>query len=364
MRLLQLHEFHLNRSASFLEVRGNEVVDHYQNVLEEYKALGQTAGVIDLSFRGRVCLTGPDRKRFLNGQVTNDVGALNSGSGCYAALVTAKGKMVSDLNIYSLENELLLDFEPGYSASVTERIEKYVIADDVQVVNVANDYGLWSIQGPHAPSIIRGLNLGIESRETEFEFSSVHHAVIGELYLVTQRRFTEIGYDLYVPVSSVDAMAQRIEKEVSAVGATFCGWQALEMRRIEAGVPRFGLDMDEANLPPEAGLESRAISYSKGCYTGQEVLARIRTYGKIAKLLRGLKIEDPSAKLPVFGDKLFHSGKEVGSITSALESPAIAAKIALGYVRREHNMIGTELTVRTGNIEMPIKIVELPFFQP
>src|ERR1051325_10072321 len=156
MNRLALHEFHHGLNARFTEVNGMAVVEHYGDPLAEHAALRESAGLLDLSCRSRLCLTGADRQKFLNGQVTNNVKDLKVGEGCYAALVNAKGKMQSDLNIYVLENEILLDFEPGYGAAVAQRLEKYVIADDVQVVDVAPHYGLLSVQGPKAQE---GVNL-------------------------------------------------------------------------------------------------------------------------------------------------------------------------------------------------------------
>src|SRR6058998_3896245 len=148
MKPLVLHEFHDGLSARFTEVNGMEAVAHYGEPLEEHAALRDAAGVLYLSFRSRLCLLGADRQKFLNGQVTNNVKDLKVGQGCYAALINAKGRMQSDLNIHVLENEILLDFEPGYAAAVAQRLEKYVIAEDVQVVDVAPHYGLLSVQGP------------------------------------------------------------------------------------------------------------------------------------------------------------------------------------------------------------------------
>jgi folate-binding protein YgfZ len=143
-----------------------------------------------------------------------------------------------------------------------------------------------------------------------------------------------------------------------------CGWAALETARIEAGLPRFGADMDRTTLPPEAGLDNRAVSYSKGCYIGQEVIARIRTYGQVAKALRGLRLADDLPALPERGDKLYLGAKEAGWITSATASPALRGNIALGYVRREANGIGTELLLESGGRKTPARIVELPFVVP
>jgi folate-binding protein YgfZ len=131
-----------------------------------------------------------------------------------------------------------------------------------------------------------------------------------------------------------------------------CGWTAFEIARIEAGIPRFGADMDETNLPLESGIEARAVSYNKGCYIGQEVINRIHSIGHVNRELRSLRLADEAKPLPARGDKLVHDGKEVGYITSAIYSPALKTNIALGYVRREVNQIGTELKVRIAGAEI------------
>lgn len=358
---LSLHELHEGLGARFAEVNGCEVVDDYGDVPAEYTALRETAAALDLSFRGRLCLTGADRVRFLNGQVTNNVKDLRAGEGCYAALVTAKGKLQSDLNIYSLPNELLLDFEPGLSAALAERLEKFIIADDAQVVDAAQHYGLLSVQGPKADVVVRSLALPLEIPGKPFQFATAKDETLGEIYLMNQPRLGTNGFDLYVPLASLGAVFDKLVAAAKQAGGRAGGWRALEIARIESGIPRFGADMDESNLAPEAGIAERAISYSKGCYIGQEVIARIRTYGQVAKSLRGLRLADDLKSLPVKGDKLFHGEKEIGHITSATASPALKANIALGYVRREANEIGTELTLRTAGGDSPAKIVPLPF---
>src|SRR5437667_616799 len=145
MTPLILHEFHEKLGARFISTNDSEVVGNYGDVSPEYGALVESAGIFDLSFRSRACLTGNDRIRFLHGQVTNDVNGLTTGRGCYAALITAKGKMQADLNIYRLKDELLLDFEPGLTPGVSQRLEKYVISEDVQITDVAGLYGLLSV---------------------------------------------------------------------------------------------------------------------------------------------------------------------------------------------------------------------------
>ena len=162
-------------------------------------------------------------------------------------------------------------------------------------------------------------------------------------------------------MAALPELAERVVTAGSAAGGRICGWEALELARIEAGIPRFGADMDESNIPLEAGIESRAISFAKGCYIGQEVISRIRTYGQVAKALRGLVLAPDLSPLPIKGDKLWHAGKEAGYVTSAVASPVYKANLALGYVRKEANQIGTALTLRTREGESGVRIVELPF---
>ncbi len=361
MSSLTLHELHAGLNANFLEINGVEAVANYGDSLSEHAALKNAAGVLDLSFRGRLCLLGADRQNFLNGQVTNNVKDLKAGAGCYAALITAKGKMQSDLNIYNLENEILLDFEPGLSKIIKERLEKYIIADDVQIVDVAPHYGLLSIQGPKTFEVVERLQLGFAVPQSSMSSVSVKNETLGEIYFMNHSRGGNFGVDIFVPSNSLGAVADKIITAAKEIGGRACGWNALEIARIEAGIPRFGADMDETNLPPEAGLDSRAVSYTKGCYIGQEVIARIRTYGQVAKALRGLQLADDLKNFPMKGDKLFFGEKEVGYITSAIASPTFKMNIALGYVRREANKVGTDLILRTQNGNSPAKIVALPF---
>jgi folate-binding protein YgfZ len=369
--VLPLHELHHALGANFTTVNGAEVVADYGDALAEHAALRDSVGVLDLTCRSRLCLTGADRVKFLHGQVTNDVQRLRNGEGCYAALVNAKGKMHSDLNIYRLADELLLDFEPGYTAAVTERLEKYIITEDVQLLDAAPHYGLVSVQGLRAAEAITQLALPWELRAKPLAFSAHLDPTLGQLYLMRRAgglqppsgalpigeggdcRSPARGFDLFIPIAALGAVFDKLVAAAKSLGGRACGWQALETTRIEAGIPRFGQDMDETNLPPEAGIESRAISYSKGCYIGQEVIARIRTYGQVAKILRALRLPADLETLPAKGDKLLADGKEVGYLTS------VVSGTALGYVRKEHNAPGTVLTLRTAAGDCTATVTEL-----
>jgi folate-binding protein YgfZ len=351
----------IDRAMEVSNFNGVEVVENYGDIQFQHAALWENVVVLDLSPRSRLCLAGTDRVRFLHGQVTNDVKVLRNGEGCYAALITAKGKMQSDMNIYCLPEELLLDFEPGLTATVSERLHKYVIADDVQIIDVASNYGLLSVQGPKAESVVRAVVIGDDLPAKPFRFVRKAETAFGEIHVMNQPRLGSSGYDLLVATEQVGALNKKLIAAAKSAGGCECGRAVFEIARIEGGIPRFGADMDETTNPLEAGLEERAISFNKGCYIGQEVISRIRTYSEVAKALRGLRLADDLKALPKKGDKLFHHGKDVGFITSATVSPRLKANIALGYVKREVNQPGTELTFRTAEGESHARIVEIPF---
>ena len=357
MTNLGLHEFHQQLGAHFGEVSGAEAVLHYSDAAAECALLRTGAGVFDLSFRGRLCIVGADRARFLHGQVTNDVKALQPGTGCYAALTNNKGKLQADLNLHCLTDELLLDFEPGLTAKITERLEKFIVADDAQVVDVAPHYGLLSVQAPKAAEVVAAIGVFTALPEREFQSVKVSDATLGDLYLVNLPRVDTTGFDVFVPTAAMGAVADKLIAAAKLSGGGACGWDALETARIEAGIPRYGADMDESNLPQEAGIEARAVSFNKGCYIGQEVINRIRSMGQVTRNLRRLHLPGDLPELPRHGDKLLHGGKEVGHITSAVKSPAQNCNVALGYVRKECNTAGTELSLRTSAGEWPVRIV-------
>jgi len=308
--------------------------------------------------------------------------------------------MESDLNIFCLADELLLDFEPGLTDKITQRLEKFIVADDVQIVDAAAYYGLLSVQGPKAEEVVRASGLfgvppsggsavtfpdrvNAELPRKPFGSIKISDSTLGEIYLVNHPRLdgatgragsplpavgahgvtrpANSGFDLFVPNSSLAAVAEKLITAAKSARGLAVGWQAFETARIEAGIPRFGVDMDETNLPLECGIEERAVSYHKGCYIGQEVINRVHSFGHVTKELRGLRLADDLRSLPQKHDKLFHNGKEIGYVTSAVKSPTLNADIALGYVRRESNQIGTELVLRTAAGDRPAEIVALPF---
>lgn len=356
-----LRQLHTALGARFSNLNGVEVIADYGQVELEARRIAESAAILDLSARGRLCLTGADRVRFLHGQVTNDIKRLRVGEGCYAALVTAKGKMQSDLNVYCLADELLLDFEPGLSGKVVKRLEQYLVADDVQVIDVASHYGLLSVQGPRSRSVLEQMELFKELPGQACNFTKTADPTLGEIYVVLNYRTVNEGFDIFVPVAAREEVLGKLQAAASSVNGGLCGWTALETARIEAGIARYGQDMDENCFPQECGIEQRAVSYSKGCYIGQEVLNRLHTMGHVNRQLRGLKLDPHLQTLPGKGDKLMYQGKEAGMVTSAARSPLLSANIALGFVRREWNAAGTVLTLRAGEVETEAEVADLPF---
>lgn len=343
MGALPLHPFHERHGALFGQLGGEEVVQSYSSPEQEYLHLTQTAALLDLSFRGRLCLLGPDREKFLHGQVTNDVAGLKTGEGCYAAIVDGKARLQSDLFIYKLADEILLDFEPGLTQRITDRLDKYIIAEDVQVVDVSPHYGLLSLQGPQSETVLQDLGWFPAPPPQHLAWVKAQIPKVGETYLMRNARLRTTGFDLFIPTEALETAASLLSAAVRKVSGGLAGSSAFDIARIEAGVPQFGIDMDEHNLAPEA-MRTNAISYSKGCYIGQEIIARIRTYGSVAKALRLLQLPAELNQLPVPGEKLFTSeGKDAGYITSSTLSPKSGGKIALGYVRREANAPGAML---------------------
>lgn len=309
---------------------------------KEFVALTEAAGVLDLSARSRLCLLGDDAAGFLHGQVTNDVAGLAPFTGCYAALVDAKGKMQSDLFAYRLAEEILIDFELGYAEAVQSRLEKFIITEDVEIADAAPHFGLLSIQGPQAPEAMAAAGMPAPDVELAIETTA------DEIYVINNPRLGTSGFDLFVPTEVVDETIKLVSKN-----APLCPETAFDKARVLATIPRFGVDLTEENLPPEGGLEPRAISYSKGCYIGQEVIARIRTYGQVRQTLRGLRIGAAVDE----GDAVFSGEKKVGKISSVVTEP----DFALGMIARAANEPGTSLRVETKNGSVNAGVATLPF---
>ena len=349
-----LHGYLNQQGAQFGDVAGERVAQKYGDTNTEYRALRESVVLVDLSFRGCLAVLGDDRVEFINGQVTNEVAGLKPGQGCYAALVNAKARMQADLHVYRLDDELILDFEPGLLDAVTQRLESHIVADQIELVDASPHFGLLSLQGPKTADTLKVLGLALPGEP--FAHTKTTLDDLGEVYLMNNGRYGTTGCDLYIPTASLAKAAVRLANGIEGQGGCLAGWQATEIVRVEAGIPRFGIDMDNNTLPPEANLETRAISYTKGCYIGQEIIARIRTYGRVNRTFVGYCLDADLATGTQLDDD---SGKTVGTLTSVIDSPRFGP-IALGLAKRGSESPGQVLTAREP-VQGQATVAEIPF---
>jgi folate-binding protein YgfZ len=341
---LALHTRHASLGASFDELRGREVVRRY-GLASEDAALRSGTGLVDLSAREVVRVSGPDRVSFLHGMVTQDVRGLAEGAVASAALLTAKGAMVSDARVVRRAEDLLLLVEPGFGGPVLEALSRYLISEDAELADASAEFGQLTLVGPRAEGLARDalrLAAPTDGELQRFEVEGASGWALPQGLLLP-------GVDLLVPAGSLPAIVDRL----LAAGAGPAGFEALEVLRVERGTPRFGADMDEKTIPLEARLE-RALNYQKGCYIGQEVIARATFRGHMNRHLVGLSFDVP----PAPRSELFRGERRVGWVTSAVESPRFGA-IGLGYVHRDVEQPGTALTLTGGTGRATVRA--LPF---
>jgi folate-binding protein YgfZ len=295
--------------------------------------------LLDLSARVKLRLTGSDRVRFLNGQVTNDVRKATANLSIAACVLSAKGKMDALIFIGAGEDALLVDVDPELKETLAARLDRYLIADDVMIEDVTEDFAFFHVTGETAP------------------------ALPNDIQWRRGKRFGTAGWDLFVEAAEHDRL-----RELLASHESICDADCGERLRIERGVPRWGRELTNQIIPVEANLEDDAIDYAKGCYIGQEVISRMKMSGQTNKRLCGLIAVEGA---PLSSDmRLFPSavaggadpGKELGGITSATRSERLGKEIALGYVKRGANEVGTLLTARSSEgTSTEVKVVELPF---
>jgi tRNA-modifying protein YgfZ len=303
----------------------------------EYATLTQRCGLVDRSERGKLALTGSEAREFLHGQVSNDIEALEPGQGCYAAFLTPKGKMLGDLRVLHLGDELFLDTERVSLQALFNMIRNYKLGRDVELHKRTVERGLLSLVGPGAREAAGAQDLG----------AAEHDNAAGEVGVVPVRLVaTAAGVDLICD-------AERTDELKAALNVPEVSEAAAEVVRVEAGRPRYGLDLDDSVIPQEAGLNERAVSFTKGCYVGQETVARLFYRGKPNRHLRGLRLSEPAAT----GDALRLGEREVGRLGSSVVSP-VHGPIALAIVRREASP-GDTLAV--GDSGVTATLVELPF---
>jgi folate-binding protein YgfZ len=315
--------------------------------MSEYRTATEACGLLDRSERGKLALTGLDAKGFLQGQVSNDVEALAPGQGCYAAFLTPKGKMLGDLRILDTGDELLLDTERVALQELFNMIRRFSIGYDVELHKRTLERGLLSLLGPGAAAAVGGESAGTGDRIGELASDEHSHAVVSIGGVRARAIRSDLGVDLLCDAAEVEALSAAL----AHAGAVEISEAVAECLRVEQGRPRYGIDLDESVIPQEAGLNERAVSFTKGCYVGQETVARLHYRGKPNRQLRGLRLSEPART----GDQLVVDGRPVGRVGSVALSPRFGP-IALAIVRREAPP-GSRVDVGAGSAD----VVDLPF---
>jgi len=330
---------------------------------DHYEALRKGAGLLDRRSRGRLELIGADRRSYLQGLLTNDIEALSAGRGCYAALLTAQGRMVSDMRVSELGDRILIDLPAATAEAVRQRLADFIFSEDVEVRDARGDLAHFGVYGPKASAILESVLTppGPESLQLSLDANQQLRFAGTPAVAVKSDDYGVAGFEIFIGAPDAAKLADAIR----AAGAKDVTADAVEVTRVEAGRPEFGPDLDEHTIPLEAGIETRAISYTKGCYVGQEVIIRVlhRGHGRVARRLVGLLGAAADGPL-VRGMRIEAGDKSVGSITSAVESPGLGRPIALGYVHRDSAEPGTELQVTAeaaGSIPQMVTVVTPPF---
>lgn len=323
-----------------------------------YDAARHGAGIVDRSDRARVVIAGADRRSYLHGLLTNDIAALGAGQGCYAAYLTAQGRMISDLWVYELGDVVLLSFSRDVKATVVSKLDQFVFSEDVQIGDVTDTFGHIAVIGPRSAAVAAAALPSVSTGTLAAlpEHGNLRTEFGGNAAIVLRVTDTgEPGFDMLVSAPQQHALVSALR----AAGAIDVSTGVAEAIRIEAGIPRFHRDMDEETIPLEAGIESRAVSFTKGCYVGQEVIVRVlhRGHGRVARKLVGLDVDGPDGLVPQSGAIVKVEEREIGQVTSGAMSPALNRPIALAYLHREYVEPGTRVAVD----HSPAVVTALPF---
>jgi folate-binding protein YgfZ len=337
---INTYDWHKSRGAVFEDFFGCEIPSHYGNFEEEYWALRKSVGIRDVSFFGKVQITGKDRQKFLHGMISNDVKSLQPGQGTHALFLDVKGHIQGDFKLYVFPEHLLIVLQHFVRDKVVSGLDRYIISEDVKMKDVTNELSMIQLIGPRSEELLRSKGVGtIPTSPLSFESINIggHQAHLIRLGL---------GYALVCDVASAPTILESLD-------AKLVGWKAFNVFRIESGLPIQNLDIDETNFPQEARLDD-ALNFNKGCYLGQEVMARIDAQGHVNRRLFGIV---SSAELQA-GQKLYKGPKEIGKITSPAFSLLLKQDFALAYVRREFGTNGEQ--IEAGDERKPVTVREIP----
>lgn len=330
---------------------------------DSYRALHDAAGLVEPVDRRVIRVGGADRATWLQGLLTNDIAALGPGTGCYAAWLTPQGRMITDMHVIETGEALWLEVPAALAAALAARLDGMIFAEDVSVTDLGDRLAAIGLHGPTAAPVLAAAFEGVITAAALQAWSRYQHAEVAlegaPVRVVDMPAYGVPGYVLYADPARLATLAARL-RDAGAVPVTA---RTAEVVRIEAGRPRFLVDMDEHTIPLEAGIEGEAISFTKGCYVGQEVVVRVmhRGGGRVAKKLVGLAFAGTA--VPKAGAVVRAGGRDVGAVTSAALSPMLGCAIALAYVHRDVTEPGTAVEVAAGDAPLAAVVHRTPFIQ-
>ena len=335
-------------------------------LIQSYEKLRETAGLVSLSNRGAINMKGSDCASYLQGLLTNDISGLTTGAGCYAAYLTPQGRMIADMRVLNLGDRLLLDVDSAMSDTLTARFSMLVFSEDVQVNDESSTWYWVGVRGPGAAACLEPI-LRPEGTLSGKKAVTAYQGLDNGWWVLDGKPVLAVSNDeLGIPgidlgVSS--AYSGQINAQLEGLGLEWGSAGAVEALRVEAGTPRFGADMDQDTIPLEAGIEARAISETKGCYVGQEVIIRIlhRGKGRVARRLVGLIFSQDHTTETLSGQSVYDGYETIGRVRSAISSPRLGRQIALAYVQRAYTAPGARVEVADGERRVAAEVTELPF---
>ena len=333
---------------------------HYGDWITEYQAVRREVGVSDLSHRGKIHILGDDRVKWLQSLISNDILPLQPGQGCYSSFLTHKGKMLGYFRVYVLSDSLWIEDVGEVGDATFQALRKFLLYGvKAKMENCAESWGLLLVSGPNACATVSAA-FGVVMSDLK-PVSAISVMICGHSSFVLRTEETgEDDLELLLPADALNPAWERLMEAGATYGIKAIGSHAREALRIEAGLPKAGLDLNEEIVPPEANLEGKAFSLNKGCYPGQEVVARMDTYGSVRRKMVGFLLRD--ATIPPRGAKLFSGDREVGWISSATSSPQLNTVIAFGFPLRDFGKPGTELTLEYDSRRHPVTVHTLPFY--
>ena len=360
MKQSRLHEHHARLGAIFEEVAGWTMPAHYGDAVSEHRSVREAVGLADLSHRGKLRVTGDDRVKWLQSVISNDILPLQPGQGRYSSFLTHKGKMLTYFRVYVLADAVMLEDVGEIGEATYAALRKFLLyGTKAKMENCAETWGLFLVSGPRAAQSVKAAFGTDVAHLKPVNFIS---AIIGgqSALIIRTEETGEEDYEILLPADAVISAWERLMEAGAPFGIKAIGSTACEALRMEAGIPKAGPDLNEEVVPPEANLEGKAFSLSKGCYPGQEVVARMDTYGSVRRRLVGLLLEEET--VPPRGAKLYSGDREVGWVSSATRSPQLNAVIALGFPLRDFSAPETALTVDVEGNHLAATVKTLPFY--